>query len=88
MICECSEDELKTICELCHNVLYKNIEVTPKQLLKLKAHKNIIRTLGSKQFSLKKKREKLKRQRGGFLSVLLPLLGTLASGVIGGLLNR
>ena len=81
-----NDDELKTVCDICHNILTRNINISPKQLARLSKHKKLVRALGSRS-SLRSKRKYL-QQRGGFLAALLPLLGTVASTLIGAFAGR
>ena len=81
-----NDDEVKTLCDICHNIINQNIRVTPTQLKRLRKHKAIVRALGSRS-SLRQKKRYL-RQKGGFLAALLPLLGTVASTLIGAFAGR
>ncbi len=77
----------KSLREVAHNVLKGNVRLSKGQLSKLRKHKAGVRALASKSTSLN--RRKAIQQRGGFLSsLLLPVLGSLASGILGGVLRR
>lgn len=78
-----SPDEIKSLCDMCYNIVSSNINLTPHQLRKLKRKKTVIRKLANKKISLSDKRRLI--QRGGFLSIIAPLLGTLASTILGAL---
>ncbi len=79
-----NSDQLKSICDLCSNVVHKRLQVTPTQFKKLRKQRNIIRELSSRRISLKRKKALL--QKGGFLNILAPILGSLATTLLGGLL--
>ncbi len=80
-------EQVKTIADCCHNILLRNIKLSPAQIKRLKKHKHIIRAIGTKGLSLKKKK-KILVQKGGFLATLLtPLIG-IATSLLGGLLNK
>jgi hypothetical protein len=76
-----TDKEVKVLREIAQNFLDSNIPFDPAELKKLGKHKRAIR-----QFAYEKKpteaRETVK-QRGGFLSVILPLLGSLVAPVMG-----
>lgn len=84
-ILESGDDELiKTIIECVINTLNGNHKISTQVKQKLCKYKNCFRKLIQPKISLKKKR-KIIIQKGGFL---LPLLGSILSGVIGSLINR
>ena len=68
----CSPQDIMAISESCQNLLHHNICVTKKQLEKLRKNKDDIRSLADKNVSIENKKD-IVTQRGGFLSVLLPL---------------
>ena len=68
----CSPQDMMAISESCQNLLRHNICVTKKQLERLRKNKNDIRSLANRNISIENKKE-IVSQRGGFLSVLLPL---------------
>lgn len=64
-----SDDQIKSLCEICQNFLLGNIpNVCVK---KLKSHKNLIRKLANKNVSIPKKRKIFSNQTGGFLPLIL-----------------
>lgn len=75
-----TREELKSICEICLNILKGNIPVDGKNLKKLKRKKQVIRELGGRTASIAKKR-KIANQNGGFLgtvaSLALPFIAQL-----------
>lgn len=77
-------DLIKTLCEICLNVLNGNAQITSKCKNKLKCYKNSLRKLISPRIGLKAKKKVL-IQKGGFLPTLL---GAILSGVIGNLIER
>ena len=73
-----NKDELKAISEVMLNVLSGNIKLTPKILRKLKRERHYIRKLTHKKIpDIQKKR--ILKQKGGFLPLILPLVGTVLS---------
>lgn len=79
-----SVEFIKTLCEICLNVLNGNLKISEKLKKKLKFYKNILRSVVSRKFNLKAKR-KIFIQRGG---AFLPLLiSVLLSSVIGKVIN-
>lgn len=99
-LCQCRDKQRKekilkeggpplqhAIREVSHNILKGNVPLTAKQKTKLKKHAKEVRELAKKKTSLKKRLSI--EQKGGFLSpLLLPVLGAVASGVIGGFFDR
>lgn len=67
-----SSGELQAISECIMNIIEGNVAVSKTQLSQLKRHKEILRSLSQKCYPVKKKRTILK-QKGGFLSIVLPL---------------
>lgn len=77
-----SNDQIKSLCEICHNLLRGNIPTA--KVNKLVSYKRVIRQLADKKIPISRKRKLFINQRGsGFLSILLPtvlsLLGIGAS---------
>ena len=73
---------LKTISELCLNLLRGNITVKPTDVKKLKKFKRQIIVLSEKQHNIKK-RKNICSQKGGFIPMLLgSLLPAIISGII------
>lgn len=68
--------------EVAHNVLKGNVKLSKGQFKKLSKHKKTVRELAKKRLPLKVK--KALHQKGGFLpALLLPVLGSLASALLG-----
>ncbi len=64
--------------EISLNVLRGAVKLNKKQLKRLSRHKEDVRALARKSTSVKRRQEIV--QKGGFLgSLLIPVLGTLAS---------
>ena len=72
IIDNCSSEDLKAVTESCENLLKNNIKLSKKQYNSLKKHKTDIRKIAKKDLNPKSKKYIIS-QRGGFLSVLLPL---------------
>ena len=69
------------------NVLRGNVPLSKRQLSSLKKHKKQLRELAKKKTSNKKRLQI--EQRGGFLaSLLLPIVGSIASAVISSAVKR
>lgn len=75
---------IKTLCEICINVLNGNVKIPLQSKLKLKNYKNSLRKLASPRIGLNSKK-KILVQKGGFLPILL---STLLSSVIGSLIEK
>ena len=80
----CNKDTIHGICECIRNVIKGNVTLTNCQLNKLKPHKHSLRKLALKKTSLKLRKKIL--QRGGFLNVLLPVLVSGLTSLIGSFL--
>lgn len=79
-----SPELIKTLCEICMNILNGNCKISSKCKDSLKSYKSPLRKLISPRCSLKTKK-KILIQKGGFLP---SLLGAVLSGVIGNLIER
>lgn len=75
---------IKTLCEICMNVLRGNAKISTKCKQKLKNYKNPLRKIVSCRVGLNSKK-KILVQQGGFLPVLL---GSILSGVLGNIIER
>lgn len=71
----------RAICEICHNLLQDRIPLDKKQKRRLSRYKNIFRKLVSERLKLKEKKNILV-QRSGFLSLLVPVVASVISGII------
>lgn len=76
-----SNRTVKCISECCYNTLKGNVKLNQSQKKKLKRHKQVIRTLASKNLPLYKKK-KILVQKGGFLNVLIPAALTVLTSLI------
>ena len=79
-----NSNEIKSISEIAKNLLAGNIPITVRQKNRLRPFKKNIKFLALKKNSISKKRRML--QKGG--SFFIPLLTSLASGLLSTLLNR
>lgn len=79
-----SNEQIKSLCEICQNLLSGNISVNVK---KLHPYKKIIQQLSNKKIPIARKRRLFTNQTGGFLPLIIPtvlsLLGGIAGKVIG-----
>ena len=84
------DDTLKTICEICNNILVGNIKPSSSQLHKLRKYKKVIRQLGYKPYyPMKYKRKIISNQRGsGFFLSVLPIIASLLGGFISSRLRK
>lgn len=74
-----SLEQLKSICEICKNVLHGNIPGIKTH--KLASYKKVIRKLADNKISLPSKRKILTRQTGGgFLPLIIPTVLKLLLG--------
>jgi hypothetical protein len=74
-----TDEQIKSLCEICQNILAGNLRKVP--LKKLKSHKRVIRQLADRKIAIAKKRNLVVNQKGGFLPLILngvlSLLGEL-----------
>lgn len=77
--------QIKSICEICLNVLSGNINVNRK---KLKKYKNVLRTLAKKTTSIQRKKKMLINQSGGFLPVIAPAIISALGGILGRVIGK
>ena len=82
LIRKSSNGEIKALCELCFNILRGNVDICKSRKNRLSPHADMLRYLGDKKISIIKKRKKLLKGKGIFLSALLPLAVSLISGLI------
>lgn len=68
VIGEADKDLINTFSECCHNIIEKNVELTPEQKRQLKPQRKKITALLDRKTSLVKKKKAL--QTGGFASAL------------------
>lgn len=77
--------QIKSICEVCLNVLKGNLPVNIK---KLKKYKNIIRKLANKSISYGNKKRMLMNQTGGFLPLIAPAILSALGGIVGRVISK
>ena len=71
MLTYANKDQINAISEMVLNLLKKRIPIKPQTLTKLKRHKTVLREVGRRRNSLKRRREHLLKQTGqGFWSGL------------------
>ena len=71
MLTYANKDQINAISEMVLNLLKKRIPIKPHTLVKLKRHKTVLREVGRRRNSLKRRREHLLKQTGqGFWSGL------------------
>jgi len=74
---------IRFIADTAGAVLRTDIQLPPEKYSKLKKHKDTLLFLAKKKPSIKQKREKLLKQKGGFLNILIPALVSGVAGLIG-----
>lgn len=79
-----SGELIKTLCEVCVNVLNGNAKISKKNKNRLRKYKTTLRQLAKPKSSLTVKR-KILVQKGGFLPVIL---SAVLSGIVGKLLEQ
>ena len=72
-----NRDQMHVFEVACFNLATNHRGLTAKQVAILKKYKRQIELVASKEFNLTDKRRAV--QSGGFLNILLPILGTLAT---------
>jgi len=75
--------QMKIFEQAFYNLVKNPKGLTPNQLKRLTPHISSIKTLARAGYKLRRKKKVL-AQKGGFLNILLPILGTLVSSFIGG----
>ncbi|GFU04887.1 uncharacterized protein TNCV_1290101 [Trichonephila clavipes] len=78
-----TDDQIKTLCEICDNLLSGNIPT--KKIKKLCSYKRVIRILANRSVPISRKRKLFttNRQVGGFLPLILPGVLSLLGGIAG-----
>ena len=79
ILCKCDKKVFYSICEICKNVLEKNIPITERRVKNLSRYKKYIRLLARKSAVPLKTKRKIILQKGGFLpNLLIPTTTILA----------
>ncbi|GFY07929.1 uncharacterized protein TNCV_2579611 [Trichonephila clavipes] len=78
-----SNDQIKTLCEICQNLLSGNIATN--NIKKLCSYKRVIRLLADRSVPISRKRKLFttNRQVGGFLPLVLPAVLSVIGGLVG-----
>jgi hypothetical protein len=74
--------------DCCTGVLSRKIQFPNSFYPQLRKHQKDLLFLAQKYPSLRRKRERLMRQNGGFLSILLPALASSLFGLVGNWISR
>lgn len=84
LIKKCSPDQLKTICDICFNILEGNVPLKDKKKKQLAKFADTIRILGRKGRTPLTKKKKLLVQKGeGILTaILVPIISAIAGSLI------
>ena len=77
-----SKDQINAICEVCHNINKRNLELTSNRRNKLRPYRKQFHKLCCKKVSLKQKRTILS-QKGGILPALVPILTAAVGNLVG-----
>ena len=64
MLTHANADQINAVSEMVLNLLKNRIPVKPRTLSKLKRHKKVLREVGRRRNSVKRRREHLLRQTG------------------------
>lgn len=80
-----SNDEIKSICEICLNITRGNVKISEKCRRALLKYKRALRNISSSKRSLASKRKVIVNQSGGFVPALV---AGLISSAVGALLNH
>ena len=77
------KDLLEAICDVAHNILVGNVNITAKRKRQLGRHKKFLRYLADKNTGTGAKKKEINQSGGFLLAALLPaLLGPIISTVI------
>lgn len=78
-----SDEQIKTLCEICQNLLSGNLP--SNNIKKLCSYKRVIRLLANRSIPIYRKRKLIvtNRQVGGFLPLVLPAVLSLLGGIAG-----
>ena len=80
IINKCDRDLVLALAEIIFNVLEGTLDLTPHEIRKLKRYHKTLYTITRKSTSISKKKKILK-QKGGFLTTLLPPAIALLSSI-------
>lgn len=69
-------EELKALFEICLNIIRGNFPIDDKHFKQLKKHRNVLRSLGDRKVTLKRKKQ-LVSQEGGAIRALVTTVGSL-----------
>lgn len=72
-----------TLSDACANLLNGKIVINDQKLTKLKRYRRAIRAAANRKNSLRKRRNNLLGQKGGFLSILIPAALSLLTSLLG-----
>jgi hypothetical protein len=73
----CPKEVIKTLIDICLNLILGNVNVTSEERARLKRNATALREFAGKKGSLKRKRQMLVKQRGGIFPFLIPLFAAL-----------
>ena len=83
---------LKVLCEICKNILKKNISLKSKQIHQLSKYKSAVKLLSNHSTGKKRKRKTLQLVGHGIIPILLgiiaPILSSIISKFVGGRAKR
>ena len=82
-----TKEELKTLFEICLNIIKKNIPLKQDQFKKLNRYKSLVRELGSKRVTLKRKNQ-LIHQKGGAIGAVVGTVANLVLPLLASLLRK
>ena len=83
---------LRILCEICKNILKKNISLKSKQIHQLSKYKSAVKLLSNHSVANKRKRKTLQLVGHGIIPILLgiivPFLSSIISKFVGGRVKR
>lgn len=77
--------QIKSVCEVCLNILKGNVRVNVK---KIKKYKQTLRKLAKRNISNESKKRVLVNQSGGFIPLIAPAIISAISGIIGKVISK
>lgn len=76
---------LQLICEICFNILHRNVEISSRQKKKLVKHKSLLKTCSARKLSKKIKIKRIAQKGSGFF---VPLLFSIIGPLLNNILNQ
>ena len=74
-----NDNQIQSVCECAHNLLRRNVSLSPRQIAELRKHKTLVYKLADKSIPVAKKRRVLEQSGGGIAAILIPVISAIAS---------